>query len=159
MAEKQQVLFSWSCTSSLGFCDHQIGTKSINCGQIAKMAFLRKSQRKVRRTKLAQFFSIYTCFCGQRWNGQRFDTIGQSIFPPYISNISTGMAKNDELGVKGGSMDFPAPRFKWSTLQWNVIDCMILRWLRARERIALLLIKVFLHLGAGRSLPRESGVI
>ena len=59
MAEKQQVLSSWSCTSSLGFCDHQIGTKSINCGQIAKISILAQKSAEGEENKVSTIFSLY----------------------------------------------------------------------------------------------------
>ena len=109
MAEKQQVLFSWSCTSSLGFCDHQIGTKSINCGQIAKMAFLRKSQRKVRRTKLAQFFLYIYLFL---WPKVKWPKIWHN-WTKYFSSIHIKhINRNGQkwwIGCKRGFNGFPRP--------------------------------------------------
>ena len=116
MAEKQQVLSSWSCTSSLGFCDHQIGTRSINCGQIAKISIFAQKSAEGEENKVSTTFSVYVqVFVAKCKVAKNLTQLDKVVFlhmhqPKWPKMMNLG--RNLLNGCKRGFNGFPCFSFK-----------------------------------------------
>ena len=92
MAGKQQVL------SSLGFCDHQIGTISINCGQISKISILAQKSAEGEENKVSTTFSLCVqVFVAKYEMAKNLTQLDKVVF---LHTYQPKWPKNYELGSK-----------------------------------------------------------